>query len=206
MKITIFTEGKWDGTFIHDYLDFLFGENVIKSLEIEFVSTGGWTNIEASLPKFQETTDAGGKNLVLFDADYVKTHGGFPNRFADITQKKAELNIQFELFLFPNNSDNGIFEDLLEEIVHENHRGVLECFHNYEQCIAVLNHANPTLHYNEPIQKSKIFAFMETVATSKEFQESKKKSNWCYANSNYWNLSSTAILQLKEFLERHITT
>lgn len=201
MKYTIFSEGKDDRSFIEDYLKHLLGQTY-NDYDIEYVSTGGWTNLNRVLPKFKQTSDIGGRNLVLFDADFVHTNGGFETRQRALNRLKTELHIQFELFLFPNNSEDGIFENLLENIVVSDHYRIIECFNSYEQCIQQYNQDNI---YNAPVQKSKIYAYIETVANRREFEQSRKNNNnKCFSNTNYWHLESDRISSLRTFFTDNI--
>lgn len=201
-KYRIFTEGEWDKNFISYFVKKLFGEK-FNSLDIQFYTTGGWTNIHNSEPLFREVTDVNGKNLVIFDADFEGTDGGFDRRKAQILAEKAKLNLEFELFLFPNNGSDGEFEDLLERICHDDHKCILECFDNFSACVSHHSSQKGDI-YNTPIQKSKIFAYIETVAEKNEFIKSKKLNDMCYGNSNYWNLDSDECIPLKDFLEANI--
>lgn len=201
-KYRIFTEGDGDKNFMEVFAKKLFGENY-SSLDIDFKTTGGWTNIHNHEPQFSEVTDLKGKNLVIFDADFESTGGGFAKRRADILLKKSELKLEFELFLFPNNKSDGDFENLLEMISHDDHKCILECFNRFTDCV---NHhsSQKGYIYNTPLQKSKIYSYIDTVAEKQEFNESKVKRGMCYENSNYWNLESEECVHLKNFLEENI--
>ena len=150
-KVCIFIESDKEttneGHFVRHMAEQVYAGN---SKEIEIVGTGGYTNLDQFAVQMQRNTDNGIKNLVIFDADFPK-EGGFEKRQAELLNLKEKEKVDFELFLFPNNQDDGTFEHLLEHLATEEHKGLLECFEGYESCIRGRN--NPK--YVSPDQKAK---------------------------------------------------
>ena len=106
-----------------------------------------------------------------------------------------------ELFLFPNDKEDGDFELLLEHIVNEEHTCLLKCFEGYEKCVAghVDNEGNP--QYITPNRKAKIYAYLESIKKSKkELERFKNKKEFFFDNPKYWNLEAEYLLPLKQFL------
>ncbi len=134
--------------------------------------------------KFTENTDNDGINLVIFDAD-----NNFTERKKEIEKKKEEFDIQFELFLFPNNQDSGDFEILLESISNKEHKCIFECFDKYQNCLSSKNTT-----YILPNRKARIFAFLETLGEETQ----PKKRNYCVEKC--WDLNSAILNSLKIFL------
>ena len=56
------------------------------------------------------------------------TDGGFEKRKEFLLEIKERLSLDFELFLYPNNQDDGIFENLLERIVNPKHKRIIGYF------------------------------------------------------------------------------
>lgn len=150
-KVCIFIESDKEttneGHFVRHIAELIYAGD---SKEIEIVGTGGYTNLKKFAVQMQRNTDNGIKNLVIFDADFPHT-GGFEKRNLKLLNLKEKEKVDFELFLFPNNQDDGTFEHLLEHLATEEHKGLLECFEGYESCIRGRN--NPK--YVSPDQKAK---------------------------------------------------
>jgi hypothetical protein len=168
------------------------------SKEIEIVGTGGYTNLDQFAVQMQRNTDNGIKNLVIFDADFPK-EGGFEKRKAELLSVKAEKGVDFELFLFPNNKDDGTFEHLLEHLATEEHKGLLECFEGYESCIRGRN--NPK--YISPDQKAKMYAYVSTQTDPNDIKMF-KKGDWRFNQTDLWNLDVDYLTPLKDFLSSHL--
>lgn len=199
--IRIFVEGR-DADFLDKYLISLFGENKGRW---EFISTGGYGKLHLLDQKFRENTDNGGVNLVIFDADCEKNSGGFSGRKQYLEEKLEELSISAEIFLFPNHHDDGDFEFLLENIVNEEHRCLLECFEGYEKCVGGHTDSNGNPIYITPNRKSKIYAYVESIKKSRSERERFKNSKeFFFDNSKYWNLNAEYLSPLKDFLQQAI--
>lgn len=168
------------------------------SKEIEIVGTGGYTNLDQFAVQMQRNTDNGIKNLVIFDADFPHT-GGFEKRQAELLNLKEKEKVDFELFLFPNNQDDGTFEHLLEHLATEEHKGLLECFEGYESCIRGRN--NPK--YVSPDQKAKMYAYVSTQTDPKDIKMF-KKGDWRFNQTDLWNLDVDYLTPLKDFLSSNL--
>lgn len=168
------------------------------SKEIEIVGTGGYTNLKKFAVQMQRNTDAGIKNLVIFDADFPHT-GGFEKRNLKLLNLKEKEKVDFELFLFPNNQDDGTFEHLLEHLATEEHKGLLECFEGYESCIRGRN--NPK--YVSPDQKAKMYAYVSTQTDPNDIKMF-KKGDWRFNQADLWNLNVDYLTPLKNFLSLYL--
>ena len=85
------------------------------------MATGGYKKLmdsadTSNIEMLRANTDAGGKNMVVFDADTADNNGGFEKRKADLLAKRDELGLKFDLFLWPDNSRDGDVEVLMEDI------------------------------------------------------------------------------------------
>ena len=169
------------------------------SKEIEIVGTGGYTNLDQFAVQMQRNTDNGIKNLVIFDADFPK-EGGFEKRQAELLNLKEKEKVDFELFLFPNNQDDGTFEHLLEHLATEEHKGLLECFEGYESCIRGRN--NPK--YVSPDQKAKMYAYVSTQKKNSKETTEFKKGNWYFDRAGWWNLEVDYLKPLQDFLSLYL--
>ena len=198
-KVCIFIESDKEttneGHFVRHMAKLVYAGN---SKEIEIVGTGGYTNLDQFAVQMQRNTDNGIKNLVIFDADFPK-EGGFEKRNLKLLNLKEKEKVDFELFLFPNNQDNGTFEHLLEHLATEEHKGLLECFEGYESCIRGRN--NPK--YISPDQKAKMYAYVSTQTDPKDIKMF-KKGDWRFNQTDLWNLDVDYLTSLKDFLSSHL--
>ncbi|MBD8346437.1 DUF3226 domain-containing protein [Dysgonomonas sp. HGC4] len=211
MKIQIFAEGN-DIDFIERYVYYLF-PNKDKSLFI-FKKAGGYTTIDKIENDLNRNTDTDGINLIIFDTDDIsKSHGGLVAKQQYLKKQKEIHGVSFELFLFPNNSDNGDFEILLERIINPEHKCLLQCFEGYQNCINGHLGEDKKPKYNNPLQKTKMYAFVDSIkkAEKQEYtfkhptKNKHKVADYLYEDPNFWNLDSEALDPLKAFLIEHIS-
>jgi hypothetical protein len=171
-------------------------------------------NLQQKKPQFEISALNQRVNCIIFDADSEKQGTNFhgtkervntelANIGQSIAQERPLLKVEFDVFLFPNNSDDGDLETLLERSINPANQPILDCWHGYERCLEETrsNLPNPlTL----PIRKSKIYSYMQVLhGTSKTEQDKAKEPNRDYANPNHWMLSSPALEPLKTFLDKH---
>uniref|UniRef100_UPI00346501A3 DUF3226 domain-containing protein n=1 Tax=Helicobacter pylori TaxID=210 RepID=UPI00346501A3 len=118
---------------------------------------------------------------IIFDADIKKENqesdAGFNNKLKHICEKFKEKGIDFpreQIFLFPNNQDDGDLETLLLEIAK--HKEFINCFEGYLDCIKKTEHCKPIKN----IRKNKLYAYLEALGLEKFFQytwDTEKKNN-----------------------------
>lgn len=205
MKAYIVVEGISDKRLIEQYCIVLKANGQIKvDVEIEVQKVGGWTTIDSPSGEAYRNNmkrNSSGKNLIIFDADADPVQ-----RNADILAWKQKYDIDFELFLFPNNSAPGTVETLLEGVINPANQCVIDCWHEYEknlekQHIAWKTPPEPTC----PSEKSKIYGYLEAlVGTTKSEKERIKDQNRDFTVPEHWNLNANAIQPLKEFLMAHL--
>ena len=143
-------------------------------------------------------------NLVVFDADAPENEGGFAVRKREIEDWKTRHGLTFELFLFPNNEENGELENLLEGIINPQNAAIFCCWENFEECLTTKTTCTKT-PLTIPAKKSKIYAYMEVLHGDSNCEKEKiKDPNRDFKNTQHWDLSAQAIEPLKKFLQRHI--
>ncbi|GAA8470766.1 hypothetical protein HpNP8_04060 [Helicobacter pylori] len=100
---------------------------------------------------------------IIFDADKKESQesdAGFDNKLEHIREKFKEKRIDFpreQIFLFPNNQDDGDLETLLLKIA--NHKEFINCFEGYLDCIEKTEHYKPIKN----IRKNKWYAYLEAL-------------------------------------------
>lgn len=138
----------------------------------------------------------GGTNIVIIDAD-----DDIDARRSDILAWKTENDLDFELFLLPNNQEAGALEDLLENIINPNNRPILDCWENYEKELIKLDipgRTPPPL--TTPAKKTKIYGYLEALLFKSQKEQIKEKKR-DYENAQHWNLNNKYLESLKEFLQ-----
>ena len=205
MKAYIVVEGVSDKRLIEQYCAVLKSAGHINvDVEIEVHKVDGWTKIDSPSGEAYRNNmkrNSSGKNLIIFDADADPAQ-----RTKDILAWKQKYNIDFELFLFPNNSDPGAVETLLEGVINPANQCVIDCWHEYErnlekQHIEWKAPQQPTC----PSEKSKIYGYLEAlVGTSKSEKERIKDPNRDFTVPEHWDLNANAIQPLREFLIAHL--
>lgn len=198
----IFVEGR-DKEFIEVYLSHLYRDTWKGKVEV--ISTGGYTSLyatEVNKSKLEDTLRGGGVNLVIFDADFSSNGGSHDVRMSFLQLQLKHIGYTPEIFLFPDNKEDGDFETLLEKIINPSHMGLLSCFKGYEKCISGYN--QPL--YKTPNRKNMIHSYLYTFIKSEEDEKSFNKKSYLYMNTEYWNLNVIHLDPLKEFLERNLNT
>ncbi|MFP6297469.1 DUF3226 domain-containing protein [Helicobacter pylori] len=221
-KTLIYTEGKSDKNFLswcldvwkdvwknedhfdQAHFDIIYVEGKDKLFSDEFCK-----RIENILKnKNQEHRQV----CIIFDADIKKENqesdAGFDNKLKHIREKFKEKGIDFpreQIFLFPNNQDDGDLETLLSEIAK--HKEFINCFEGYLDCIKKTEHCKPIKN----IRKNKLYAYLEALGLENLTKidifdnESKIKNKH---EENYRRLkevikfNSKSLIPLKNFLEQ----
>ena len=194
----IFVEGVADARFFKQYINHVFGEEVADE---RLVILKGWDNLktEASVVRMRSMSANGGVNIVIVDADK-----DFQARQAEIAEWQHVNEVEFELFLLPNNQDAGALEDLLENIINPNNKPILECWEHYEEELVQLDipgRTPPPL--TTPAKKTKIYGYLEALLKPSQ-KELIKEAKRNYENTQHWNLDAEYLNPLKGFLLNNI--
>ncbi len=168
-KILIYTEGKSDRNFLGWYLNFLKYKDHFDMFDIEgkdkLISGEFLERIDKILNnKHQEYKQV----CIIFDADKKESQeidAGFDNKLKHICEKLKEKGIDFpreQIFLFPNNQDDGDLETLLLKIAK--HDKLIKCFEKYLKCIeckciGIKEHCKPI----KKIRKNMLYAYLEAL-------------------------------------------
>ena len=185
----IFTESKADIKFLKDYIEEVFN---VSSTEDDFDSLGSWGgykaggSIKASIK--QNTIDDEKISILILDADH-----NFNQRQHEILDDFTLANISINLFLFPNNSENGNLEDLLATIAFD--RKLMGCFLDYEKCVKA---------YPKKLNDSRIYSYLDMLLIDNYKDEKgkdlRKEEFRNYRNNNHWLLQHEYLSPLKDFL------
>ena len=196
----IYVEGTADARFLKQYIRHVFDEDVADE---RLVVLKGWDNLktEASAARMRSMSANGGVNLVIVDAD-----NDFQARQKEIEKWQQTNDVEFVLFLMPNNKDAGALEDLLENIINPNNKPIFKCWEEYEKELVKLDipgRTPPPL--TTPAKKTKIYGYLEALLgesrSQKELIGDAKRN---YENAQHWDLGAGYFGELKGFLERNL--
>ncbi|BDO45972.1 DUF3226 domain-containing protein [Helicobacter pylori] len=212
-KILIYTEGKSDRNFLGRYLNFLKCEDRFDIFDIEGkdkLILGEFPEIIEKILKNKHQTYK--QVCIIFDADKKESQesdAGFDNKLKHICKELKEKGIDFsreQIFLFPNNQDDGDLEDLLLKIAK--HKEFINCFESYLDCIKKKEHYKPIKN----IRKNMLYAYLEALGLEDLYTkknifdiEGKVKNEY---KEDYERLKkvikfeSDILAPLKNFLER----
>lgn len=214
-KYLIIVEGIADIIFLKDYLGIYntkctIHQNNIKkekllkinlpNKEIKIIVGGGCTALLKIKKTIQEHSDDGYKILVVQDADdCTKRYGGLIKRlkYLDTVQKKLEVD--FEIFLFPNHNDDGDLETLLLQIANTQKFTASEsCYSQYIQCVSKISQKEFCDELLD--RKAQVFNYFRTYYG----MECAKEENRDYSKI-YWNFNHQALSAFQTFFNRHLT-
>lgn len=201
----IFVEGDADKRFIAQLLESIFNENIPSG---NIIPTHGYKNLIAVdkertfINEMQRTTADGGINLVVFDAD-----SNCETRRRELSDWERRSKVNFELFLFPNNSNSGELEDLLRQIINPVNQPVMECWDKYEDSLKAINLPwKNGIPLTIPAKKTRIYAYLEALLGSSRSEKEKiKEAKRDYLNKNHWDLNAQALHNLIDFLESNLS-
>ncbi|GAA7730619.1 hypothetical protein HpCOL15_02110 [Helicobacter pylori] len=204
-EILIFVEGPSDKVFLEVYLYFL-EDFPIKNFKVKDVK--GKDNLSKRLLEIEKYD----KTLIIFDAN--KDYESNKKEILTVVSKRKQTISEEQIFLFPNNQDDGDLETLLLEIAK--HDEFLKCFESYLECIKSKEHHEPIKN----IRKNMLYAYLEVFELQKFFQykwdTNNKKQEKCLIDDKgkikekhkeeYEKLkeaidfSSNSLISLKDFL------
>ncbi len=169
-KTLIYTEGKSDKSFLSCCLDVWKNEDHFDQAHFDIIYVGGKNNLFSDglckdIKRILNNEDHRYRQVcIIFDADIKKDNqesdAGFDNKLKHIREKFKEKGIDFpkeQIFLFPNNQDDGDLETLLLEMAKYNE--FLKCFEGYLECIKNKEHYKPIKN----IRKNMLYAYLEAL-------------------------------------------
>jgi hypothetical protein len=187
--ISLIVEGDEDVRFLQDFISFHFLKEFDKSY---FIIIGGNSSaIHQSRTKIQISTDSGNQNIVIFDGD----DDDCPSTLSKINSKAQEFLLKFDkVFLLPDNKAQGNLESLLMSSVTKRNEKLFNCIDEYSVCRAALNLKKPRIID----EKEKLRIYYGSFESSGKVKGTERK----YRNADIWDLNSSALNPLKEFLEK----
>ncbi|GAA8693787.1 hypothetical protein oki290_01340 [Helicobacter pylori] len=164
-KTLIYTEGKSDKNFLSWCLDVWKNEDHFDIIHVEGKNNLFSDGLCKDIKRILNNEDHRYKQVcIIFDADIKEENqesdAGFDNKLKHIRKEFKEKGTDFpkeQIFLFPNNQDDGDLETLLLEIAK--HDEFLKCFEGYLECIKSKEHYKPIKN----IRKNMLYAYLEAL-------------------------------------------
>ncbi|GAA6844666.1 hypothetical protein AOH207_05640 [Helicobacter pylori] len=166
-EILIFVEGSSDRFFLEVYLLYLYFQEKFPIKNFKVQNVDGKNNLSKRLLEIEKYD----KTLIILDAD--KDYESNKKEILKIVSKTKQIISEEQIFLFPNNQDDGDLETLLLEIAK--HEKFINCFESYLDCIKKKEHYKPIKN----IRKNMLYAYLEALGLEKFFQytwDTKKKN------------------------------
>ncbi|MFP6265939.1 DUF3226 domain-containing protein [Helicobacter pylori] len=161
-EILIFVEGPSDRFFLEIYLLYLYFQEKFPIKNFKVQNIKGKDNLSKRLLEIEKYD----KTLIIFDADK-----DYESNKKEILSKTQQKITEEQIFLFPNNQDDGDLETLLLEIAK--HDEFLKCFEGYLECIKSKEHYKPI----KDIGKSKWHAYLEVFELQNFFKDKRNKND-----------------------------
>ena len=203
----IFVEGQTDQGFIQFVLENKFGitlnENQVKNA---IINCKGWTNIgkQKAILLDRVRTENSGKNIIIFDADGKNNDGGFDKRKKELEKIALELNVKFDIFLFPDNHSDGDLELFYSTCFTEDKAFFKECWTGMYNC---LNHNKKELNLKFPKSAEMVFSYVDLFEEYKSEEYKNTKSKRSYFDENLWKFDfeqNEFLKKLISFLKEHL--
>jgi hypothetical protein len=209
-NITIYVEGDGDAKFLQDFIQEHYNLNLQKGKDI--IKTGGWGEISNKKREIEADKDYSRTSLIVFDADSPKNDGGFKVRLQQVIDKIVEIesqigvSISYDIFLFPNDQDDGALENMLENAINPTNQVVFECWESFEGCLSGKENINSLDgRFTIPARKTKIYAYLETLlGETKNEKEKVKDPKRDFRNKAHWDLYREYPLILKSFFDKYL--
>ncbi len=167
-EILIFVEGPSDRFFLEIYLLYLYFQEKFPIKNFKVQNVDGKDNLSKRLLEIEKYD----KTLIIFDAD--KDYESNKKEILKVVSKTKQTISEEQIFLFPNNQDDGDLETLLLKIAK--HKEFINCFESYLDCIKKKEYCKPIKN----IRKNKWYVYLEALGLEKFFQytwDTKKKNN-----------------------------
>ena len=200
-RIYIETDSPKNGKRTNEYRFFEHLLEILKVEETDIFGIGGKDKLSQVENQFKDITKRGGKNLVIIDADgkWNVEDWDFESQSKEYNDLRQKLGVEFELFLLPDNQSQGDFETLLERIVPEKHRRIIDCLIKSEDCIRGYG------EYVTPNQKARMYGYITSFERTLKEEEDLKKGDWFFNDGKFWDFSVDTITPLKTFILSHFS-
>jgi len=175
--------------------------------KVGFVCMNGVGNLfnETNRNQMEQASDEGNNVIVLLDADTPAKGYGYIARLSEINNKKNEFGLNFPLYLYPDNSNDGDVENLMEELARKDlHQEWWNCFEDYEKCVGGVKTLAGECRYELPNRKAKLHTFINSQKLNNSQRRKIGSGAWLFDDLNYWDLSRPSVQPLLNFLAENL--
>ncbi len=201
-EILIFVEGSSDRFFLEVYLLYLYFQEKFPIKNFKVQNVDGKGNLSKRLLEIEKYD----KTLIILDAD--KDYESNKKEILKIVSKTKQIISEEQIFLFPNDQDDGNLETLLLEVA--NHKEFINCFESYLDCIKKKEHYKPIKN----IRKNMLYVYLEAFGledlyTKKNIFDTEGKVKDQYKEDykklkEVIDLNSSSLVPLKNFLGQFV--
>lgn len=193
----ILVEGNNDESLIK----FLLKQMSITEGSYKIIINGSHGINDSKVNIIKEAIDKEENFIIINDAN-----GSFSERKQELENAVMKHNLSANIFLLPNNKDNGELETLLLECVHDENNTIFHCFDDFNKC---LKDDKGGIIISPLELKDKIYSYVNLQLNDDEKQERNKNKNPYYFNDNdksrtIWNFEASGLNPLKKFLRDHV--
>lgn len=202
----IFIEAKNANTSECNFLKAVLSKHFVDK-SVEFICMDGVGNLfqKSIINRMEQAQVEGDSVLVLVDADSPSKGWGYTKRHDDIEDKKTQLQLNFPLFIYPNNNDDGDVEVLMESLIRKDlHKDWWDCFEDYETCIQGAKDSENNQKYNLPNRKAKLHTYITSQQLNKKQRDKIGSGFWLFDDPKYWDLTREALKPLFDFFDAHL--
>ncbi len=205
-SILILCEGVTDQILIGDCLEKFYNIKVTREVDkkikdkINMTFEGGRVEttegckklkMAININRLKDNTMEGGINLVIFDADKEGCgNNSYVNASRSLVDIKNNHGVNFDFYLWPNNSEDGKVENLIRKLIHPDRECVMKCIDSHQECLLATGF--DSLRISE--EKDRIRHYLYTNMISKT--ESRYID---YKDILLWNLNHSDIPDLEKF-------
>ncbi|MCE2962580.1 MAG: hypothetical protein LW842_05320 [Sphingobacteriales bacterium] len=182
------------------------------ALEDCIINCNGWQGLfkQVALKEIYRI-ESSGKNLIIFDADNTSNLGGYTKRKKEIEVGFAELikatkkNINYSIYLLPNDSDNGDLESFYMSCIKPDKRFFIECWNNLYGCLQSKNEARYELKI--PKSAGMVYSYVDLFENYRTGFYQNKKTKRDYSDDGLWEYNfeeNNHLKSLCKFLEDNL--
>lgn len=153
---------------------------------ITIVNLDGQTNLLNYLTNTlanEYAKDKVSKILIINDAD--NSYKNTKKYIEDIVIKSNIDKDLFEVFILPNNKDDGILEELLLDTANDDYKSLIGCYRNYKECLKNHNIPNYEKEKRKDILKDEVFVYTIHFGCKPEKSYGNDTSLWDINHKNF---------------------
>ena len=206
MKNWIFIEAKDTRTPEAQFLTAVLSK-YFPEIKYEFIPMDGADNLkqDAIITQIQQHASDGDNCLCIMDADTEAKGWGYERRKTDLEAFRKDNHLEFEYFLYPDNSADGDVEVLMESLARRDlHSTIFDCFEDYEACVSGKKDEKGEPVYNTPNRKGKLHTYITAIKLNKKKRDKLGSGQWLFDDPDLWDLTRPDLQALRDFFNKNL--